>query len=79
MHPITLILTLTQGLASGACASTIGAVGALITFTKHTPPLEALIECKTCKRINSHHYVFLHDEDESMLAACSILIPKTSI
>ena len=41
--------TLTQGLASGACGATIGLVGTLITFTKHTPPLEALIERKTCK------------------------------
>ena len=41
---------LTQRLASGACASTLGLVGARITFTKHTPPLEALIECKHVKK-----------------------------
>ena len=45
-----LTLTLTQRLASEACVSTLGLVGALITCTKHTPLLEALIECKHVKK-----------------------------
>ena len=52
-------------IGSYACASTIDLVDALIIFTKHTPPLEALMSVEHVKNRNNNHYVFLHDENES--------------
>ena len=39
-HALDASLILTQRLASGARASALGLGGALIAYTKHTPPLE---------------------------------------